>query len=102
MIWFKTGMISCGAEESFFPLNGHASLPDGVCNCRNCRTGVYCRTELQTPSGTKDIDIPDSTPVLDLRPYVPIFDARKAERTGWVETRTDKLGKTQDDGRFAR
>ncbi len=31
------------------------------------------------------IDLLDGTPVLDIKPYVPTFDAIAAERTGWLE-----------------
>jgi tRNA-Thr(GGU) m(6)t(6)A37 methyltransferase TsaA len=30
----------------------------------------------------EDVDIVDSTPLLDIKPYVPEFDSREAERTG--------------------
>ncbi|QTA85483.1 tRNA (N6-threonylcarbamoyladenosine(37)-N6)-methyltransferase TrmO [Desulfonema magnum] len=50
----------------------------------------------------QDIDMLDATPVLDVKPYIPKFDIRKVEKTGWVETQTDKLETIQDDGRFAK
>ena len=31
------------------------------------------------------LDLLDGTPVLDIKPYVPAFDAIAAERTGWLE-----------------
>ena len=49
----------------------------------------------------RDVDIVDGTPLLDIKPYVPEFDVRKAERIGWLERRVSKLHKTRDDGRFA-
>ena len=36
------------------------------------------------------IDVLDGTPVLDIKPYVPEFDQRNAERVGWLETRRKK------------
>jgi len=48
----------------------------------------------------KDVDIIDGTPLLDIKPYVPEFDIRKAEKIGWLEKRVNKLPKTKDDGRF--
>ncbi|RLC91659.1 MAG: tRNA (N6-threonylcarbamoyladenosine(37)-N6)-methyltransferase TrmO [Chloroflexi bacterium] len=49
----------------------------------------------------EDLDIVDGTPVLDLKPYVPEFDARQPERSGWLTTRLQRLPGTRDDGRFA-
>lgn len=36
----------------------------------------------------EDIDIVEGTPLLDIKPYVPDFDWRKAERTGWLKTKS--------------
>lgn len=48
-------------------------------------------------SGT---DMIDGTPVLDIKPYVPIFDQREECRIGWLEGNTHKLPSLKDDGRF--
>ena len=48
----------------------------------------------------KDVDIVDGTPLLDVKPYVPEFDARKAEKIGWLGGKVNKLSKARDDGRF--
>lgn len=32
----------------------------------------------------EDVDIVDGTPLLDIKPYVPKFDVRQVERTGWI------------------
>jgi tRNA-Thr(GGU) m(6)t(6)A37 methyltransferase TsaA len=48
----------------------------------------------------KDVDIVDGTPLLDIKPYVPEFDTRKAEKIGWLEKNVNKLSKARDDGRF--
>ena len=48
----------------------------------------------------KDVDIVDGTPLLDVKPYVPEFDTRKAEKIGWLEENVNKLSKARDDGRF--
>ena len=50
----------------------------------------------------KDIDVVDGTPLLDIKPYVPEFDVRNVDRTGWLENVSIEAGKTHDDGRFAR
>ncbi len=49
----------------------------------------------------RDVDIVDSTPLLDIKPYVPDFDLREAQ-IGWLAKELNKLGRTKDDGRFSR
>jgi tRNA-Thr(GGU) m(6)t(6)A37 methyltransferase TsaA len=46
-----------------------------------------------------DLDILDGTPLLDVKPYVPRFDAWTG-RAGWVDRAPDET--TRDDGRFGR
>jgi len=41
----------------------------------------------------ENVDILDGTPLLDIKPYVPEFDAQAEVRTGWLE----KAGKTVSD-----
>lgn len=48
-----------------------------------------------------DIDMLDGTPVLDIKPFVPVFDVRQANRTGWFTGKTDQINDATDDGRFA-
>ncbi len=48
----------------------------------------------------EDLDIVDGTPLLDIKPYVPEFDIREVEKTGWLEKNIHKLSKSKDDGRF--
>ncbi len=48
----------------------------------------------------RDIDVIEGTPLLDIKPYVPEFDVRDAERIGWLEKNIQKLSKSTDDGRF--
>jgi tRNA-Thr(GGU) m(6)t(6)A37 methyltransferase TsaA len=50
----------------------------------------------------QDLDIVDGTPLLDIKPLVPEFDQRKAERIGWLEKKVDKMHLIRDDGRFAK
>jgi len=50
----------------------------------------------------QDVDIVDGTPLLDIKPYVPEFDIRKVEKTGWLERNVHKLSKSKDDGRFTK
>ncbi len=46
------------------------------------------------------LDMLNETPLLDLKPYVPHFDAVDAEKIGWLEANIEKHWKTKDDGRF--
>lgn len=48
----------------------------------------------------QDVDIVDGTPLLDIKPYVPTFDARNQTRIGWLESRIHQLPDSRDDGRF--
>ena len=48
----------------------------------------------------QDIDVVDGTPLLDIKPYVPKFDVRKVDRTGWIDKETRNIKGTVDDGRF--
>jgi len=48
----------------------------------------------------EDVDIVDSTPLLDIKPYVPEFDAKEAERIGWLSGKAEKAAKTDADERF--
>jgi tRNA (adenine37-N6)-methyltransferase len=36
------------------------------------------------------VDMLDGTPLLDIKPYMPEFDARTNVRTGWYETRSER------------
>jgi tRNA (adenine37-N6)-methyltransferase len=48
----------------------------------------------------KEIDILDGSPLLDLKPFVPMFDTRDAVTTGWFENNIKDISKIKDDGRF--
>ncbi|MEA2053994.1 MAG: tRNA (N6-threonylcarbamoyladenosine(37)-N6)-methyltransferase TrmO [Candidatus Thermoplasmatota archaeon] len=48
----------------------------------------------------QDVDIVDGTPLIDIKPYVPEFDARKVKKIGWLEKNIHKLPTSKDDGRF--
>jgi tRNA-Thr(GGU) m(6)t(6)A37 methyltransferase TsaA len=50
----------------------------------------------------RDVDIVDGTPLLDIKPYVPAFDARDVERIGWLGEQVHKLPTMEDDGRFSQ
>jgi len=44
------------------------------------------------------IDILDGTPLLDIKPYVPEFDAHTASKAGWLDERRED--RREADGRF--
>ena len=46
------------------------------------------------------LDLLDGTPVLDLKPYVPAFDAVVAERTGWLHAAAPRVHQVRADARF--
>lgn len=48
----------------------------------------------------EDVDMVDGTPLLDIKPYVPEFDALKAERIGWLFKKVNKVRKAKSDERF--
>jgi len=53
-----------------------------------------CRLEIA------DIDALDSTPLLDLKPYVPEFDSRTEVRTGWLDGARGRVRSRRSDDRF--
>jgi len=50
----------------------------------------------------QDVDVVDGTPLLDIKPYVPRFDVRKADNIGWLEKNVHKVDTSKDDGRFMK
>jgi tRNA-Thr(GGU) m(6)t(6)A37 methyltransferase TsaA len=50
----------------------------------------------------RDVDIIDGTPLLDIKPYVPEFDTREAEKIGWLKKKIHNVTTLKDDGRFAK
>ena len=48
----------------------------------------------------QDLDMLDDTPLLDIKPYVPEFDAHPGSRAGWFEEAVS--GTDTADGRFRR
>ena len=43
----------------------------------------------------EDVDILDGTPLLDIKPYVPEFDVRQVESTGWLSEKAEKVSKAK-------
>ncbi len=48
----------------------------------------------------QDVDILDGTPLLDMKPYVPQFDAPTDVRIGSFEQRMGKISGARSDDRF--
>jgi tRNA-Thr(GGU) m(6)t(6)A37 methyltransferase TsaA len=46
------------------------------------------------------VDMLDGTPLLDIKPYVPVFDHFKDIKSGWLEKHADVPGRTTADDRF--
>ena len=46
------------------------------------------------------VDILDGTPLLDIKPYVPEFDAEVKVRTGWLEAARKTVSDRKSDDRF--
>jgi tRNA-Thr(GGU) m(6)t(6)A37 methyltransferase TsaA len=47
----------------------------------------------------RGVDVLDGTPLLDIKPYIPDFDAHAASRAGWFDERRED--RRVADGRFA-
>lgn len=48
----------------------------------------------------RNIDILDGTPLLDIKPYVPKFDAQRHTKIGWLEAAAKSVTKKKSDERF--
>jgi tRNA-Thr(GGU) m(6)t(6)A37 methyltransferase TsaA len=48
----------------------------------------------------RDVDILDGTPLLDIKPYVPKFDAPMKVRIGWLKKAGKAVSNRRSDGRF--
>ena len=48
----------------------------------------------------QNVDILDGTPLLDIKPYVPEFDAQTEVRTGWLEKVGKSVVNRKSDDRF--
>lgn len=47
-----------------------------------------------------NIDVLDGTPLLDIKPYIPEFDAQQDVRTGWFKQSKETVSKYRSDERF--
>jgi tRNA-Thr(GGU) m(6)t(6)A37 methyltransferase TsaA len=50
----------------------------------------------------RDVDMLDGTPLLDIKPYVPEFDAPAVVRTGWLEKPRGTVRDRRADRRFTK
>ena len=48
-----------------------------------------------------DVDVVDGTPLLDIKPYVPSFDAPEDVRIGWLEGKVERARTLRADDRFS-
>ena len=48
----------------------------------------------------ENLDIVDGTPLLDIKPYIPEFDAQVLVRTGWLEEKSKSVSQRKSDDRF--
>jgi tRNA (adenine37-N6)-methyltransferase len=48
----------------------------------------------------QNVDILDGTPLLDIKPYVPEFDAQVEVQTGWLEKARKTVSSRKSDDRF--
>ena len=47
------------------------------------------------------LDLLDGTPILDLKPFVPLFDTPASDvRSGWFEGRAERVFRRRSDDRF--
>jgi tRNA-Thr(GGU) m(6)t(6)A37 methyltransferase TsaA len=48
----------------------------------------------------EEIDVLDGTPLLDIKPYVPKFDVKEADRIGWFDGKVERVNEVRSDRRF--
>ncbi len=48
----------------------------------------------------QDVDVLDGTPLLDIKPFVPEFDAPDADRIGWLSEKVKGVQSAKADNRF--
>jgi tRNA-Thr(GGU) m(6)t(6)A37 methyltransferase TsaA len=50
----------------------------------------------------KGIDVLDNTPLIDIKPYVPGFDAKEVTAVGWLEKNYQNAVSLKSDDRFVK
>jgi len=49
----------------------------------------------------ENVDMVDGTPLLDIKPYIPEFDAQTQVKTGWFTNAAKRVKETRSDDRFS-
>ena len=49
----------------------------------------------------ENVDVLNGTPLLDIKPFIPDFNAQGEIRIGWVEQARSDISKKNSDGRFS-
>jgi tRNA-Thr(GGU) m(6)t(6)A37 methyltransferase TsaA len=105
-IWLLTDLDrSSGYEAEVVPFLD--DQPRGVLATRNPRRpnpiGLSLVRLISVVGPTlhvEELDLLDGTPVLDVKPYVPLFDAREASETGWFSEAAARVFDTRSDARY--
>jgi tRNA (adenine37-N6)-methyltransferase len=50
----------------------------------------------------ENLDVLDGTPLIDIKPYVPVFDHWEVDSTGWLGTKGHRAETARSDERFTR
>jgi len=50
----------------------------------------------------ENLDVVDGTPLLDIKPYIPAFDAIADAKSGWVQGKEEQVRDIRADDRFSR
>ena len=50
----------------------------------------------------RNIDVLDGTPLLDIKPYIEVFDGVAKSRSGWMEALKEEVEVKRSDDRFSR
>jgi tRNA-Thr(GGU) m(6)t(6)A37 methyltransferase TsaA len=50
----------------------------------------------------RNIDVLDGTPLLDIKPYIEVFDSVAESRSGWMEAGKEEVEAKRSDNRFSR
>jgi tRNA-Thr(GGU) m(6)t(6)A37 methyltransferase TsaA len=61
---------------------------------------VRLREVKETTLSVEDVDILDCTPLLDVKPYIPVFDAYPEAASGWLEQNAHGADLFRSDERF--
>jgi tRNA-Thr(GGU) m(6)t(6)A37 methyltransferase TsaA len=105
-IWLLTDLDrSSGFDAEVVPFLD--DQPRGVLATRNPRRpnpiGLSLVRLISVMGATlhvEELDLLDGTPVLDVKPYVSLFDAREASEAGWFTEAAARVFDIRSDGRY--